>query len=539
MLQQVGSTALLLGVLVFVHELGHFLVAKACGVKVLRFSLGFGPRVFGFTRGETEYRLAWLPLGGYVKMAGELPYEELPPEEAARGFLAQPPWKRMLIVAAGPVFNLLFPILVFFFVFLGAHEVPSSRVGSVEPGSPAAEAQLQPGDRILKVDGEKIEAFNDISQALSTRFGKPTPITIERENKQLVITLTPAKSVESNGVEMQARGKIGISPYAKPPVLGVPSGSDAERAGLKTFDRVVSINGHPVKDEVAFRHELSAAQGELSLEVERSEPLAVPGVAASAPRLVPVKLQKRVGEGYAALGVESADSYVSSVVPGSAADKAGLRPGDRLLTFNGGEIKSLLMLEIQLSQIGEAPFELAWRSNGQTKSASLRQTKIKVDEEGQIEQLDLGVRAAGFSAADASSIEKIVRHMGVGEAFAASLRTVPEVIGKTAMMLGMLVTGRVPLTNLASPIGISRIAAKSAQQGWDAFLQLMALISVNLGLMNLLPIPILDGFHLVAAGWEAIRRRPIPMRAREIANWVGLAMLVALMVLAFKNDLSR
>src|SRR5262245_33722270 len=134
-MQSLGFFALLLGVLVTVHELGHFLVAKACGVKVLKFSIGFGPKLLGFTKGDTEYQLALLPLGGFVKMAGDVPGEELAPEEAHRGFLAQPPWKRMLIVLAGPVFNLAFPVLVYFFVFLGPYEDVSTRVGYVAPGS--------------------------------------------------------------------------------------------------------------------------------------------------------------------------------------------------------------------------------------------------------------------------------------------------------------------------------------------------------------------------------------------------------------------
>ncbi|HME89968.1 MAG TPA: site-2 protease family protein, partial [Myxococcaceae bacterium] len=130
-LQNIGYTLLLLGVLVIVHEFGHFIVAKAFNVKVLKFSVGFGPRIFGFQKGETEYRVAWLPLGGYVKMAGEQPTEELPPEEAKRGFLAQAPWKRMLISAAGPGFNLIFPVLIYFLVSLGAHERVSTKIGSV------------------------------------------------------------------------------------------------------------------------------------------------------------------------------------------------------------------------------------------------------------------------------------------------------------------------------------------------------------------------------------------------------------------------
>ncbi len=157
-LQNLGYTAVLLGVLVFVHELGHFLAAKALGVKVLRFSIGFGPRLFGFTRGETEYRIAVLPLGGYVKMAGEVPGEEVTPEEEARSYLAQSPWKRMLIVAAGPAFNLLFPLLVLF-VVLASYPQTSTRVLSLEPGLPAAEAGVQLGDVITRVDGQPVRGL--------------------------------------------------------------------------------------------------------------------------------------------------------------------------------------------------------------------------------------------------------------------------------------------------------------------------------------------------------------------------------------------
>ena len=136
--QSIVSFVVLLGVLITVHELGHFLIAKALNVKVLRFSIGFGPKIVGFTRGETEYRIAWLPLGGYVKMAGELPYDELAPEDASRGFLAQPPWKRALIVVGGPLFNLVFPILIYFFFFIQPQQLPSTQVRYVQNESPAA-----------------------------------------------------------------------------------------------------------------------------------------------------------------------------------------------------------------------------------------------------------------------------------------------------------------------------------------------------------------------------------------------------------------
>src|SRR4051794_26133732 len=177
-IQKAGYFLLFLGVLVFVHELGHFLVAKWLNVKVLRFSLGFGPRVIGFTRGETEYRISWIPLGGYVKMAGEQPYEELPPEEAKRGFLAQPPWKRALIVVAGPAFNLLFPILAFFAVNLGDHKYETNRIGTVEPGLPAAMGKLEPGDQIFAIDGQPTETFDDVRTALQPAADRQVELTI-------------------------------------------------------------------------------------------------------------------------------------------------------------------------------------------------------------------------------------------------------------------------------------------------------------------------------------------------------------------------
>lgn len=194
MLQNLGYFILLLGVLVTVHELGHFLVAKACGVKVLKFSIGFGPKLIGFTKGETEYQVALLPLGGYVKMAGDLPHEELSPEEASRGFLAQPPWKRGLIVLAGPAFNLLFPILVYFFVFLGPQETLSTRVGMVSPDMAAAAAGIRPGDRILSVEGEPVRTFDDMRDAFVGKFNRPVPITLERDGQQRVVEVSPEKS---------------------------------------------------------------------------------------------------------------------------------------------------------------------------------------------------------------------------------------------------------------------------------------------------------------------------------------------------------
>ena len=204
-----GSIALLLGGLIFVHELGHFIAAKLLGVKVLRFSIGFGPRLFGFTRGETEYRVAVLPLGGYVKMAGDDPSEDLAPEDRGRGFLEQQPWRRFVIAAAGPVMNLVFPAFVYFALGLAQNGqlVPGSRVGALSPGSPAAEAGLQAGDRIVSVTApggaaRSVVYFSDLRELVSPHPGEPLQFEVERDGRRLPpITITPARERESNIIE--------------------------------------------------------------------------------------------------------------------------------------------------------------------------------------------------------------------------------------------------------------------------------------------------------------------------------------------------
>lgn len=537
MFQNIGLFALLLGVLVTVHELGHFLVAKACGVKVLKFSFGFGPKLLGFVKGETEYQIALLPLGGYVKMAGDIPGEDLAPEEAHRGFLAQPPWKRMLIVLAGPVFNLAFPILIYFFVFWGAHEVTSTRVGNVLPESPAAAAGLRPGDRVLAVEGEKVRTYQEMAEAFIGRFERPIPLTIERDGKQQIVEVTPLKKVESSPIETIERGVMGVESSSRVPILGVPADSAAARAGLRTFDRVLAINGTVVPDQAVLYDVLAKQSGTLELTVQRGRPVEAGAVVALLPEVLKVSVEKQPGEGLAALGAESSEFYVSSVLPGSPAEKAGLKWGDRLVSLNGEPIRSFNMFQVQISGLGEKPFGLTWRGAEGERTVQIARAPVQVKEEfGQVSTGPiLGVQSWDFS----SPAERIQLNLEWHEALSQSARIVPTIIKQTVKAIAGLFDNSVPLSSIGGPIMMYQMAARSSELGWDYYLQLMAAISINLGVVNLLPIPILDGFHLVAAGWESVRRRPIPVRVREVANVVGLAMLVALMLVAFFNDITR
>ena len=542
-LQTTLSFIVLLGVLVFVHELGHFLVAKWCGVKVLRFSIGFGPKLFGFTKGETEYQVALLPLGGYVKMAGDTPHEELPPEEAQRGFLAQPPWKRAAIVAAGPAFNLAFPVLVFLFVLWGTTQITSARVGVAEPGLPAAEAGLRPGDIVRAIDGQPVRGFEDITPLVRDRAGVPTVLLVERDGQPLQLSLTPARMVDTDVFGSSERGVIGVGDRGRAPNVGVPPGSPAHAAGLRTTDLVVAVNGAPVKTEAELEAAVAAAPaGSVAVRALRPRPLPVgPGVELGTLDVLEVKVDKPEGATARALGLDRVDLYVMRVEPGSPAARAGLAVGDRLESLDGKPLRSLMQLRVALDHREGAPMELGWRAgDGSEKKARLAQEKMAQGDGavGRFEDWSLGVQLHEAPQA-AVKPELITIHRGFGEALGRSLQIVPDFVVKMVQHIGLLLTRRFDSDQLGGPIMMFQLAGESSSQGLDSFLKLMALISINLGVMNLIPIPILDGFHLFTAAWEAVRRRPISVRAREIANVVGLAMLAMLMILVFYNDIQR
>lgn len=546
-LQNTVFFAIFIGVLVTVHELGHFLAAKWAGVKVLKFSIGFGPKLVGFRRGETEYVIAAIPLGGFVRMAGEIPGDDVPEEDVKRSFLSAPWWKRAIIVVAGPAFNLIFPILAYFIAFIGDHQVLSPRVGWVEPDYPAARAGILPGDLITKVDGQPIRAFDEIRTALDGVWDREVAVTVKRGDQDLVLRITPMKLEESTPLEKVKRGLLGVSPIARPAIIGVPKGSAAEAAGLKSFDRVLSINGDIVRDEVQLDQVLAGKTGDLKVQVIRNELADVGGANVVIPELDTVTVPRSEGTGFAALGgAESADTYVWTVFPGSPAAKAGLKRGDKLVSIDGAKLGSWFTVQTRLRAAEKQPFTLAWISDGEEKSQKLSQvSEEELDElKNKSEILELGVRPrAAFQGSEVLAggpeAERITVHMGPGDAFIASVKTVPEGIRAIALIMGKLFTRDIPLESVGGPIMLFQVAAKSAEAGYEVFLKNMALVSVNLGLVNLLPIPILDGFGLLAAIWEGIRRRPIPVRAREIANIVGLAVLALLVVLVFKNDITK
>lgn len=341
---------ILLGILIFIHELGHFLFAKLMKVKVLKFSLGFGPKLAGRKHGETEYQISAIPLGGYVKMLGEEPGAELSEEEKARAYSSQPVWKRLVIVGAGPVFNIVFAAFIFSFVFAAGVPVLMPDVGEVIAGSPASHAGLTKGDSIVEINGEPIKRWDEMTEVVHKSPGKKLQFRIKRGAETISLEITPEKKSAPNIFgENKEVGLIGIKPY-----------------------------GNTIIEKHAF-------PGAISQAVMRTWELSV-------------------------------------------------------LTL--------------------------------------------------------------------VSMVKLVQRI-------------------------------IPADTIGGPILIFQMAGQQAAQGPMNFFVFMAVISINLGVLNLLPVPILDGGHILFLGIEAIRKKPLNEKAIMIAQKVGLALLITLMVFAFYNDIMR
>lgn len=529
--------AIFLGVLVTVHEAGHFFAAKWAGVKVLKFSIGFGPKLFSFRRGETEYQIAMLPLGGFVAMAGHHPGEEVAEEDAGRTFLGAVWWKRVIILLAGPMANLIFPIIALFFVYLGDSTEFTPRVGAVEPGSPAATAGLRPGDLILSIDGVPIRTFTELSKIAGASADKELALVVDRAGKHEPIKVTPS-SVETLGmIEISRKGRIGISLAEQAAVLGVPAGSAVEAAGLKTFDRVIQLNDEPVRTARELEVALDKATGTAKLTVVRFSALQDGLVL---PDTVSAEVPLGEGAGLARIGAEPGDAYVWEVRPNTPAAALGIKVGDRFTAVSGQQVHSVGAVEDRMALARKRQVEIEWRSAGEKHTATVGPFVPEGNAKYCMAPTDFGVRfgAPGLPMAPIAG-DTVTLHFGPVEALQASLKKLPEGIMLIGRILAKLPTGEVPLESMGGPVQIFQVASQTAEAGMGAFLSAMAIVSVNLALVNLLPIPILDGFGILTALWEAIRRRPVPMRAREIATYFGFAVLALLMVVAFRNDIAR
>jgi regulator of sigma E protease len=546
MLLWAAAVVALLGVLILVHELGHFIFAKFFDVKVLRFSLGFGPRLFGFTRGETEYQLSLVPLGGYVRLLGEDPSEPIPPRDRNRALAAKPLWQRYTIVVAGPIFNLLLPLLIYFIHYAGQRTLLPPTIGTVLPDLPAAKAGLLPGDKVETVDGQVVRYWEELERIIAESAGKTMRFGIRRGTDAEERDVTPVQIERAGQLRLKERvGWIGVSPRFHLPEIGVldPS-SPAAQAGLKTFDFVTAVNGVPVATWTEFAKTIDrVGASPLRLNFLRGGYSAVPFAHVELQQpgsavVVPVPVFDGAGRRHYETGIVSAELFVYSVEPGSPADSIGIRRGDQIISLDGEPLPHWDLLRERLAAAPDHTFRIVWLSpGGQRHEATFRQQMREEMDAYRQEAQHLVFGALNRLAWKTEPPVPITNRFGyaVGHSFERTGQII------LAMVHGFaeIVRGRVPLTTLGGPIMIGYVAGVAAEQGFDQYLWLMALISINLGLLNFLPVPILDGGLLVFFTLELFKRRPPSPRAREIASYVGLVIVGTLMIFALRNDVVR
>jgi len=444
----IAGFILAIGLLVAVHEFGHFWVARRLGIKVLRFSIGFGRALWSRTaRDGTEYVIAALPLGGYVKMLDENEDENVPEEEVHRAFNRQALWKRTLVVLAGPAFNFLFALVAYWFVFMAGVDGIRPVVGAVTEGSLAERGGFQVGDEILTIDGKTTRSWNEhrlylFNQALA-RNQVPVQVRAadgDTEMRRLYLDEVPLSELDAGLLE-RGVGLYGYVPEVPAEVGSVQDGSPAARAGLRTGDRIVSVDGEPIADW----REL----------VETVRPLA-----------------------------------------GQAAT----------MTLERG---------------------------GQRREVELQPEAVEV--QGQI------IGRIGITPQPITIPDDYRVHISYGpvDAVARSASSVWVMSVLTLKMLAKIITLEVSAKNISGPLTIAQFAGDTVQIGWDRFFMFLAIVSISLGVLNLLPIPVLDGGHLLYYAAEAVTGGPPSKQVMIWGQQVGLVMLFALMSLAFYNDIVR
>jgi regulator of sigma E protease len=549
---------LLVSSLIFIHESGHFAFAKIFGVKVLTFSIGFGPKVIRIRGKETEYCVGLLPFGGFVKMLEESKRTEpILPEERSRTFEVQALWKRVTIVLAGPAMNLLFPIALYTSVFLEDQQFLPPTVGSVVPGKPA-DGKLKAGDRILAIDGDEVSSFPEVERLIGRQSSRPVSLTVLRDGKSIDVSVVPADESEVGELDIvEHKRRIGIDSRFAASVIGVAHpDSPAGHAGLQTFDRVTAVSGRRIERFVELAAALAENRGD-QVVLSYLRPVNVPralgglcelavlevGVAELTPTPrtpgtpPPADAEARAAEVMERTGIESADMYVAFVPEASSEWRAGLRRGDRITSLDGTPQRLWRTMEDGLVAGADKMHEMQWTRDGTPMRGFFQLRKEQWDDEFQQHYERYVFRTDGWVP---SALDRLVPNPHrLLYALRRGVEETASVIKFISVGMLRLVEGRVPLSSVSGPITMYDIAGQAGARGAAYFVWAIAVLSVNLGLINLLPIPVLDGGHLLFFLIEAARRRPLPLRVRELASLAGMIVLVVLMLVAFKNDVER
>lgn len=520
LLEKIAIFILFLGPLVFFHELGHFLFARLFGVRVDVFSIGFGPKIFKKKMGDTEYAISAIPLGGYVKMYGDDPFnkDDIPESERHHSFTHKGKYARFWIVMGGPLANFLLAFVIFFSLLITGERIPEIKLGNIPADSIIYKAGLRTGDILLKVNDA--EVYNPTDLMVEGK-GEITSITVKRADQPVVLP------VDFTG------DKFFEEVLKYPPFLRKPFFADSKsNRFFMTFE----------KDQISFKHSIeemgamsnvktayfypiiSEDISDENLKVDLKSGIEIPLNFTDLSSML-AEIDKR--------GFKTIDLMVRSVNMNSPADKIGIRGNDVFVSLEGQKVYSFEDLRSRLQTIEKKAVEVEIWSNGQLKKLTV--VPEISNQDGKVLRL-LGV----YSYIEIQKINFVhTKSKGFFGSIKYSLIRTWDSVKKTTDGFVKLLTNQISLKTIGGPLAIGKVAHDSFNTSLSYFFQLMALISVNLGVINLFPIPVLDGGHILFIALELINGGPLSRRKMEIAQQVGLSVLLMLMVGAIFNDVSR
>jgi regulator of sigma E protease len=541
------SGLVMVGVLVVMHELGHFLFARLFGVGTPIFSIGLGPRLFGWRWKDTDFRVSLLPIGGYVLLAGADPFGEEDPDSVVdprRDFMRKPVWQRLVIMAAGPAMNLALPFALFTVVLMFGEPTEDNVVGTVYPGTVAASVGLHPGDEIVRVGGERTEVWDDVLWALRDHAGQAVALEVRRADRDLVLEL-PADAIVFTANQRVDTDRMGFMEDVRSSRIGVSDpNSPAWRAGVRPNDAIVKVDGEDVR---TWKDLQSALTPGVPHEVELAR-YAEGKVDRTTVTLTPDPAWKPAADDPAPdpWGLVHSEVFAWSLEPGSAAEKAGVQVGDRLVAIDGHPVATwwdvLARVRDTVDDTGPevVPRELDLDvvRAGERLTLRFRPTIEREVVPGAVIWRPLmGIGRAGDAFVSGPVVRK---YYGPVEAVSRATDEGMEVLRDTLAALWNLLAFKAPLEeSLGGPIEIFRAAGESARVGIFAYVRMMGLISFSLGIINLLPVPVLDGGQILFYAIEGIRGRPLPLALRERIQMVGVLALAALFLTVMVLDVTR
>lgn len=452
-----------LGPLIALHEWGHYIVARLCGVKVLTYSIGFGPKIAGWTskRSGIDYRLSLLPLGGYVKILDERE-GEVPEAEKHLAFNAQHPLKKIAIVAAGPIMNFLIAIGLFWVLFLTPSEQLATRIGSVLPDTPAAAVAMSAGDKIVEVDGQAVQTWEEINYRLANRMGEAGTISVGVQ----------PYSVNNSG-SLNEKAANAVKTYNLPV-------SDFMQGADKGKDAISSLGAIPWQPEIA--------------------------------------------------------PIIGDLSPDGAASRQGMLIGDRITAINGQAIDDWVSATRIIKDSPEVVLNISVLREGKPLTLEIMPQGKKDTMGNQYGQIGAMVVAPEITVPDAY---KTTVEYSPAIALMKSFQKTEQLAVMTVASMGKMITGKIGIDNLSGPITIAKVAKQSFDISWEMVLSTAALISLSLAVLNLLPIPVLDGGHILYYAIELIRGKPISEQMQIVGMNIGLILMAGFMILAIGNDISR